>query len=530
MARALSQSHREPLIGNRRIAIAGARAWPEGPLNACREHVALLSRRVDRRVLVKAGAAFAAMAAAGGITRGRPQAQDVAETVAGEWREAENVGAFNVSATPSQFQADFTFFAAAPHWSGIGDPAASVEMSFSPDGETWGDPVIVGAATGDAGPADLDGRFYGNLVLVDGANYIRYQPLDAVGGPTVLPELAFTYINAVGGPSIDDVFSAALEPSIQEPPIISREMWGADERYRHKRQSLRRPILWPPEYQEVEHAIIHHTVTPNFEDPLVAIRSVYYYHAVTRGWGDIGYNYLVDYMGNVYEGRSGGDNVVGGHAYEYAYGSSGIGTMGVFSDENATPEMQAGVVWITAWVGRDLNPHGRSDFHETENLATICAHRDVNDSSCPGDLLYGELPAIRDYVSAVLFEGQPPGPGEGSFSPGDVVEVTVADSNLRNGPGVDGGIVSTLPLGAVMTVQDGPTTVDGYAWYEVSGDYGWGWCASFLLSAVSSGSGVLAPGDVVRVATDAVNLRRSAGLSSGVVSILPGNTTGVITE
>ena len=108
--------------------------------------------------------------------------------------------------------------------------------------------------------------------------------------------------------------------------------------------------------------------------------------------------------------------------------------------------------------------------------------------------------------------------------------MTVADANLRNGPGVDAGIVSILPLGAVMTVQDGPTTVDGYAWYEVSGDYGSGWCASFLLGAVSSGSGVLAPGDVVRVATDAVNLRRSAGLSEGVVAILPGNTTAAITE
>ena len=154
----------------------------------------------------------------------------------------------------------------------------------------------------------------------------------------------------------------------------------------------------------------------------------------------------------------------------------------------------------------------------------------MNDSTCPGDMLYDDLPAIRDYVSAVLYEGQAPGPGEGSFAPGDVVEVTVADANLRNGPGVDAGIVTTLPLGVLMTVQDGPTTVDGYAWYEISGDYGWGWCASFLLGAVSSGTGALAPGDVVRVATDAVNLRRSSGLSAGLIAVLPANTTGVVTE
>src|SRR5699024_11679115 len=65
-------------------------------------------------------------------------------------------------------------------------------------------------------------------------------------------------------------------------------------------------------------------------------------------WGDIGYNYLVDFMGNVYEGRIGGDNVVGGHAYQYAYGSSGICEMGSFKTEPPTPEALAGLIWITA--------------------------------------------------------------------------------------------------------------------------------------------------------------------------------------
>ena len=109
---------------------------------------------------------------------------------------------------------------------------------------------------------------------------------------------------------------------------------------------------WPSEYQTVEHVIVHHTVTPTFQDPLVAVRAIYYYHAVERGWGDIGYNYLVDHMGNVYEGRYGGENVVGGHAYQYAHGSSGIGLLGDFSAPTTTPEAQAGLVWITAWVGR----------------------------------------------------------------------------------------------------------------------------------------------------------------------------------
>jgi uncharacterized protein YgiM (DUF1202 family) len=513
------------------MAIAGASAWPEGPLNASRENVALLCRRVDRRVLVKAGAAFAAMAAAGGITRGKPQAQNVAETIAGEWRQAENVGAFDASlATPQQFQADFTFFAAAPHWSGIGDPAAIVEMSFSPDGETWGDPVTVGAATGDAGPVDLDGRYYGNLVLLDGANYIRYQALDVVGGQTVLPELAFTYINAVGGPSIDDVYSAALEPSIQEPPIISREMWGADERYRHKRQSLRRPILWPPEYQEVEHAIIHHTVTPNFEDPLVAIRSVYYYHAVTRGWGDIGYNYLVDYMGNVYEGRYGGENVIGGHAYQYAHGSSGIGLMGTFEDVSETPEAQAGLIWITAWVTRGLDPLGSADFHEKRNLPTICGHRDVWDSTCPGDAAYANLDWIRESVADVLANDVDPEP-DYRFSEGDEAEVSSDTANLRGGPGTDYSIVSVLAYGTPVTITDGPTTNNGYTWYEVGSSQGSGWIAQdFLTKTADAPSGEFSVGETVAVNTDFLNLRASASTTGSILAAMPNGTVATVVD
>ena len=57
----------------------------------------------------------------------------------------------------------------------------------------------------------------------------------------------------------------------------------------------------------VEHVIIHHADTANFNDPVLEMRSIYYFHAITRGWGDIAYNYLIDFMGNVYEGRVGGE-------------------------------------------------------------------------------------------------------------------------------------------------------------------------------------------------------------------------------
>ncbi len=485
-----------------------------------------LNRLLDRRVVLKAGASLAAMGLFANRTH-LTNAQEAPDTRASEWSPGANTGNFTAASDGMvTFQADFPFSAIAPHWSAAAGYWPQIQARFSADGSSWSDMMNLVASDHDVGRPDRAGTIFGNLAFPGTSQFVQFQTMDLNGVGADVPDLGFTYIDATPGPTIDDVYAAALSPSIEPPPIISRAAWGANESYRYDSDGL----LWPLEYRMVEHVIIHHTETPNFQDPLVAIRSVYYYHAVTRGWGDIGYNYLVDFMGNVYEGRSGGENVVGGHAYEYAYGSSGIGTMGRFSDVSATPEMQAGVVWITAWVGRNLDPYGQADFKSTESLSTICGHRDVNDSTCPGDLLYGDLPAIRDYVSAVLFQGQTPGSGATGFVPGDTVEVIVADANLRVGPGVDASLVTTLPLGTIMTVQDGPTTVDGYTWYEVSGLAGTGWCASFLIQGTGGGSGAFAAGDIVIVDTDAVNLRSEVGLGAGVIAVLIGGTTAVITD
>src|SRR5919197_457383 len=86
----------------------------------------------------------------------------------------------------------------------------------------------------------------------------------------------------------------ASSSSVSQPRVISRAEWGADE-------SL---MTWAPEFQVTQKLIIHHTATQNDDpDPTATIRSIYRYHAVMQGWGDIGYNFLVDEAGNVYEGR-----------------------------------------------------------------------------------------------------------------------------------------------------------------------------------------------------------------------------------
>ena len=112
------------------------------------------------------------------------------------------------------------------------------------------------------------------------------------------------------------------------PTIYSRAQWGADESIRNK-SALR--------YGTVSAGFVHHTVNANdyteAEVPGI-LRSIYAYHVKSRGWSDIGYNFLVDRFGRIWEGRYGGvdKNVVGAHTLgynDYAFAMSAIGNFDV---------------------------------------------------------------------------------------------------------------------------------------------------------------------------------------------------------
>jgi uncharacterized protein YgiM (DUF1202 family) len=489
---------------------------------SCKRSV--LDRKVGRRAILKASAAFTAMSATAGAPRPKAHAQQ-SPTVAAEWDQPSEVGG---SGGTLGFQADFPFYAIAPHWPGDTDFAAAVEVQVSGDGKTYSDPVIIGPAHTDAGPPDRDGRTFGQLVFTEQSQYVKYRTLDADGRERGVPGLSFTYIDATGGPALGDIAPSSANPSLSRPPIISREEWGANLAYGGKDRAASE---WPPQYQTVEHVIIHHSETPSFRDPLAEIRSIHYYHAITRDWGDIGYNYLVDFMGNVYEGRVGGENAVGGHAYQYAYGSAGICTMGSYKLEGATPEALAGLIWITAWSGRNLDPLGKADFHEKPNLPTVCGHRDVNDSTCPGDGLYADLDYIRGAVAEVMAGARETIP-DPDYSPGQVVATTVEGVNLRTLPGLDTDIRTEVPFGSVFQIIEGPTTVDGHAWYHLDGNMGSGWASTstFSPSDAAPPAGKFATGDAVVVNTDMINLRDQPSLKSLIVATVPRLEEGTVID
>jgi hypothetical protein len=191
------------------------------------------------------------------------------------------------------------------------------------------------------------------------------------------------------------------------PPIITRAGWHADE-------SIRRGA---PYYADGVHLVfVHHTVNSNSYTKAQSasiVRGIELYHVKSNGWNDIGYNFLVDKYGQIFEGRYGGITkpVVGAQTMGFNTGSVGIAVIGDYSSTSITPAARAALVSLIAWR-LDLahvdplskvvrisagNPRFRPGTAVTLNA--ISGHRDAYPTSCPGASLYAQLPSIRVAVA-----------------------------------------------------------------------------------------------------------------------------------
>jgi hypothetical protein len=348
------------------------------------------------------------------------QSQDWTQTTAAELAtgEATNVivtdqsggelrlvpGATTGVYTSTAITAAFPFNAVAPHWRAtVPDGSAlRVELRVRTANDGWSPWYPFD----DADWSAVQGRFYPEApLLLSGGQQFQYRvtlTAQVAGRTPLLDEMTVTAIDATSGPTTSQAKAAARpgQVTIQDvppPTIIPRAAWGVDED----------SPTWPPEYRTVEKIVVHHTVTVNGYDEDEAagwVRAIYDYHTITRGWGDIGYNYLVDSYGNVYEGRYGGPGVVGGHVYGYNYGSVGIGAIGSYGNtgpseppsEAPSPETLAALADLAAWEANRsyIHPLESAPFYDVTTY-NLTGHRDYGVTSCPGDYLYAKLPGLR---------------------------------------------------------------------------------------------------------------------------------------
>ncbi|WP_181312319.1 FG-GAP-like repeat-containing protein [Nocardioides campestrisoli] len=204
----------------------------------------------------------------------------------------------------------------------------------------------------------------------------------------------------------DAIALQAARRAAAMPTIFSRAQWGADEKIRHK-SSLR--------YGSISAGFVHHTVNANdytADQVPGIIRSIYAYHVKSRGWSDIGYNFLVDRFGRIWEGRFGGVDkaVVGAHTLgynDYAFAMSAIGN---FETVQPSAEMIAAYGQLFAWkLGlHGVNPASKSQQVGKKVFPAINGHRDAGSTACPGRYLYAQLPAIRAAAAAAPPATTPP--------------------------------------------------------------------------------------------------------------------------
>ncbi|MFF6784785.1 N-acetylmuramoyl-L-alanine amidase [Streptomyces sp. NPDC012510] len=193
------------------------------------------------------------------------------------------------------------------------------------------------------------------------------------------------------------------------PPIVPRARWLEED-------ARSQP---PARYdREVAAVFIHHTDSPNGYDCADApriIRHLYAGQTGARHWDDIGYNFLVDRCGTIYEGRAGGVDrpVTGAHTQGFNHRTAGIAALGTFTAGVAVPRaMTDAIAALAAWkLGLSgIDPRGSVRLTSSNSLSRYAAgttvllpaltgHSDGYQTSCPGAALAERLPAMRQQAA-----------------------------------------------------------------------------------------------------------------------------------
>ncbi|TSC53702.1 MAG: N-acetylmuramoyl-L-alanine amidase domain-containing protein, partial [Parcubacteria group bacterium LiPW_39] len=216
-------------------------------------------------------------------------------------------------------------------------------------------------------------------------------------------DVRYREINVVLAQTQNEVSAQNLIYSNSDVPVIlPRSIWD-------NTPSLNALMTWPPQnstepidWQPVERIILHDTgcdtLNPtcnNNQNPVATIQGIYRYHAVTQGWGDIGYNYIIDQQGRIYEGRYGGNGSRGAHTYydrakdNFNFGSIGIAVLGNYAKAQPPPVVSDSLARLVGWLcaANNLEPQGKSasfiwntikgGFKSFYTGSVVAGHKDV---------------------------------------------------------------------------------------------------------------------------------------------------------
>ncbi len=318
------------------------------------------------------------------VTALQPQMRVRSDGEWSEWAEFGQDSEVPDAGTPDAAHA--TRGGTEPVW--VGD-ADAIQLSFAADDE--------------AGPDGLA------LVLV-GSDEVPLAPDDVIVGSaattdTDVEQASFTQASFTQASSTQALFAASAAPA-----IISRAEWGARDQ-----------VCTPDVASRLVGAVVHHTAGSNnyatVAEAMQQIRNDQRYHIESRGWCDLGYNFVVDKWGNIYEGRARSltQPVVGVHAGGFNTGTVGVSMLGTYgvAPSAATQQAVAQIIgWRLGFYG--VNPMGSMVYHtgsgenskfqdQDVSLPRVFGHRDVAYTACPGDGGYNSLPNIRAIAGSLSY-------------------------------------------------------------------------------------------------------------------------------
>ncbi len=290
--------------------------------------------------------------------------------------------------------------------------AGRVEVRVRARGGAWS-PWIPLAAHGDHAPDTGTGEHASDPIWTGGSDEFQLRLARAPRASlrvhlVVVPASLRRRVTARSAPRARAAQAGGVQPG-SPPPIVPRDAWGA----------AAVPPRSAPRYGVVQAGFVHHTVTANEyvpQDSAAIVLGIAAYHRDTNGWNDIGYNFLVDKYGQVFEGRAGGIDqaVVGAHAQGYNAESTSVAQLGTFTAGGITAEAMTATAQLLGWK---LSLHGvpvqgtvvlrsgggslnRFPAGTPVTVNRICGHRDGDATSCPGDVLYAQLPELRTRATA----------------------------------------------------------------------------------------------------------------------------------
>jgi len=304
----------------------------------------------------------------------------------------------------------------------------SVQIRTSLDGSSWGDWYSASLEVANEG-AGSEPQAFTEPLWTGAARYVQVAAM-AGGGETAPVALRGVRVVAINSTEDADPGAALLGVARRtaaavaglelaapagamttKPTIVTRAEWGADESYR----------TGSPSFAPVKMVFVHHTDSGNdytrAEAPAI-VRAVYAYHTRSLHWSDVGYNFLIDRYGTVYEGRYGGvtKGAIGAQTLGFNTGSIGVSVIGTFTTVAPPGAAVNALERLLAWKldVHHVDPEGRATLvcgygqkyatGQSVGFPVIAGHRDANYTDCPGGRLYTQLPAIRKAVAAT---GQP---------------------------------------------------------------------------------------------------------------------------